>query len=206
MELEDRHLRALERAERLLVHSSFCPYLELKELFRRNDPDSRYLFRSLFADYYRLNSAGLTPEFKNRFFEILFSSDVIRSGAPDFQGILHELSVFPGRNGHCALPLSFVSKLVGIHMESSPIFDRYVQAFFGKWTPSASKPKQERINWFIEFLHGVSADYEAWTLNPNLQGIIERFKSRDSRLRNCHAVRLIDFLVWTAGSEGLLEA
>lgn len=205
MELQDRHLRAFNRAERLLLHCNFCPYLELKELFRRDDPDSRYLFRSLFTDYYRMNSGGLTESFKDRFFAILFSSDVIKLGRPDFQGILQKLSRFRGSHGRYTLPLSFVSKLAGIHMESSPIFDKYVQAFFGKWTPSASKLKQERISWFVDFLHCVTADYEAWSSNSDMQDILERFKSRDSRLRDCHPVRLIDFLVWTVGSKGLLE-
>jgi hypothetical protein len=72
MELQQRHIDALNTAETMMFHCDFCPYLELKELFPNDGHQARRKFRALFTKYYGLNVGGLTDEFKERFFEILF--------------------------------------------------------------------------------------------------------------------------------------
>jgi len=91
MNLEQRHIDALDEAETLMFHSDFCPYLELKELVSDPAPLARRRFRLLFTSYYGLNVGGLTDTFKDRFFEILFSGNVTVNGQPDFSTILNEL-------------------------------------------------------------------------------------------------------------------
>src|SRR5271170_1697001 len=100
--------------KRWMFHRDFCLYLELKELLPNDGHQARKKFRALFINYYGLNVGGLTDEFKDRFFEILFGCNVIVNGQPDFCTILAELNRIPRKEGDCAMQFSFVSKLVAI--------------------------------------------------------------------------------------------
>jgi hypothetical protein len=202
--LEQTHISALDKAETLIFHSDFCPYLELKAMLPDTSPLARDRFRTLFINFYALKTGGLTDEFKSRFFEILFSGKVIVNGQPAFWTILTELSGIRRKKGDTAMPFSFVSKLVSIHHEGSPIYDRHVLKFFGEKVPSTSVLKAERINWFLGFLGRVADDYKAWAADGRIKPILERLKTRDSRLKQCHEVRLLDFLVWKVGNQKLL--
>lgn len=204
MQLQQRHLDALDKAETLMFHSDFCPYLELKELLPNATPDARGRCRSLFTNYYGLNIGGLTDAFKNRFFEILFGANVIVNGQPDFITILNELSLIRSKQGYYTMPFSFVSKLVAVHQETSPIYDHYVLRFFGEKAPATSLPKPDRIAWYLGFLKQVAADYVAWAKDTEISSIVDRLKARDHKLAQCDAVRLMDFLVWKVGNQKLL--
>ncbi len=204
MRLEPRHTEALDRAERWMFHSDFCPYLELKALLPDATPDARERFRVLFTAYYGLNVGGLTEEFKDNYFRILFSDSVILDGCPAYSTILKELGGFKRKKGDRAMPFSFVSKLVAMRLESRPIYDRHVLAFFGKKSPAASVDMGERIDWYVRFLDHVRSSYAAWANEPMVMPILERLKDRDDRLRCCHDVRLLDFLVWKVGNRKLL--
>jgi hypothetical protein len=204
MHFEPKHIEALDKAEIWMFHSDFCPYLELKALLPDLTLDARNRFRFLYTRFYGLDVGGLTSKFKDKYFEILFSGNVIRNGQPDYAGILHELSAIERKQGGFAMPFSFVSKLVGMRLESSPIYDRHVLAFFGRKAPGAAVDKAKRIEWYVGFLNDVSRGYAAWANNSMVRPILERLKTRDDRLRNCHDVRLLDFLVWKVGSGKLV--
>ena len=203
MKLEQMHIEALNKAETLMAHRDFCPYLELKALLPDATPHARARFRSLFTRYYGLNVGGLTEAFKDRFFEILFAG-ISKNGQPDFLTILNDLSLIPRKNGTPAMPFSFVSKLVAIHRETSPIYDRHVLKFFKQKAPAASKTKEDRIGWYVNFLRQVATDYEGWAKDPRVTPILTRLKARDPLLDQCNAVRLVDFLVWKVGNQKFL--
>jgi hypothetical protein len=103
------------------------------------------------------------------------------------------------------MPFSFVSKLVAIHVESSPIYDRHVASFFGASAPSAAVPKADRINWYINFLAEVRSSYIAWADDREVREVLVHFVQRDTRLAKCHVVRQLDFLVWKVGNKKLLH-
>lgn len=204
MQLQPKHIVALDKAESMMFHHEFCPYLELKALLLNASVHARTRFRSLFINYYGLNIGGLTDAFKDRFFAILFDGKIMASGRPVFTEILSELSMIPGKNGHCVMPFSFVSKLVAIHRESSPIYDRHVLGFFEEEAPTAAIPKADRIMWYVDFLNQVAADYATWARDERVAPILKRFKARDGQLARCDVVRLLDFLVWKVGNQKLL--
>jgi len=204
MQLEQRQIVALDLAERMMFHSDFCPYLGLKTLLLDRNDEARRRFRFLFTTYYGLNVGGLTDEFKNKFFEILISGKVFVNDQPDFSGILDKFSKIKRKKGDYAMPFSFVSKLVAMHCEASPIYDRHVLDFFRKKATASSVMKDTRIKWYVAFLNYVGRSYATWANDPRVAEILDRFKSRDRQLANCHAIRLVDFLVWKVGSQRLL--
>lgn len=211
MQLEQHHIDALKHAGEIMRGRDFLPYLKLKELKSSGYNESHHdgkEFRSLFKRYYGLNVGGLTDDFKNRYFEILFSNQVVgnsESKESQFNSILKELNQYENKRGYFTLPLSFVSKLIGIHQENSPIYDRHVRTFFGVKAPAASINDDIRIEWFVKFLDEVRSSYEEWATHDEVKVILNRMKERDSRLKECNEIRLLDFLVWKVGNGKLLE-
>lgn len=202
--LDQAHVDALGQAEALMYHCNFCPYLELKELLANPTAQNKHRFRSLFTTYYGLTVGGLTDSFKDRYFEILFSRNVIIQGRPDFVGILTDLSRIKTKRGINAVPFSFVSKLVAIHQERSPIYDRHVRGFLD--FKEVKAPSLElRIEWFVGTINRIATSYQAWAKDKRIQPIVERLKARDARLQRCDVVRLMDFLVWKVGNQKLLK-
>lgn len=204
MKLTDNHLAALDKAESLLSHSNFCPYLELKELLPDTSVLARRRFRVLYTQYYGLNAGGLTDNFKTSYFHLLFEGVSPTNRSPNYATLLNDLYEIPRKKGDKALQLSFVSKLVAMHDEARPIYDRHVLSFFGKKAPAASKPRKDRIDWYVSFLDDVAEDYAQWANDSDVKDILNRLKTRDSRLCKCHVVRLLDFLVWKVGNQKLL--
>lgn len=204
MNLEQKHIDALDKAETLMFHSDFCPYLELKEMFPDTSPLARQRFRILFIDYYQLDVGGWTDAFRDRFFGILFAGNVIVNGQPDFPTIMNDLCLIPRIQGDYPMPYSFVSKLVGIHRENSPLYDRYVLAFFAIKAPAAYVPNPDRIAWFVDVLRRVATDYATWAQDATVIPILDRLKARDPRLAQCDVVRLLDFLIVKVGNQKLL--
>lgn len=205
MHLEQKHITALDKAEKLIFHCDFCPYLELKALFPDATTHGRARFRSLFTKYYGLNLGGLTDVFKRRFFEILFTENVVVNDQPEFQKILNELRLIPRKQGDFAMPFSFVSKLVTTHCETSPIYDRHVLSFFSQKPPAAATTcPNDRIDWYVGFLNQVATDYAAWAQDERVTPILNRLRARDQQLGQCEVIRLMDFLVWKVGNQKLL--
>jgi len=205
MQLTKKLITAFVNAESQILKKDFVPYLELKSLFQNQTPQSRDQFREIFIKYYGLNVGGLTDTFKDEFFKILFGGNVIIKGLPDFNTILNRLFVIPRKQGDYAMPFSFVSKLVAMHSEKSPIYDRHVLAFFGEKAPDSNISIQNRINWFENFLNQTATDYETWAQDKQIIPILNKLKKRDSRLSQCDDLRLIDFLVWKIGNKKLLN-
>ncbi|HXC52187.1 MAG TPA: hypothetical protein VN634_14975 [Candidatus Limnocylindrales bacterium] len=200
MQLSTSQIEALDEAETLMVCCDFCPYLDLKALLHDRSEKACRKFKQLFTGYYGLNVGGLTSDFKDRYFQILFDPPLVEPTAtPDVASILEELSELPRRKGDKALPFSFVSKLANIHSDTSPIFDKHVLAFRSGKRPSRDLSKAERIGVFLDLLKTMATDYTAWAALPEVAGILRRLKERDRRLTDCSEIRLLDFLVWKAG-------
>src|SRR5260370_20634277 len=106
VQLDTKRIEALEKAERWMFHSDFCPYLELKELLPDPTLEARGQFRFLYTRFYGLDVGGLTDKFRDRYFEILFGGNVMLNGQPDHLGILEELSTIERKQGGFALPFS----------------------------------------------------------------------------------------------------
>jgi hypothetical protein len=158
-------------------------------------------FRSRFSKYCKLNNSGLTEEFKARYFEMLFAF-VPGEQVDPYTPLLLELYTFPRRQGDQTLQASFVSKLIAIHDESRPIFDRQVSNFFGLFVPCVGKV-EFRITHFIRHLSYLQGQHESWAGDRRFQSISQQLFLKQPALRNCHASRICDFLVWTVGAEEL---
>jgi hypothetical protein len=174
----------------------------LKRLLVSPDPEDKRAFQRIFVAYYRLGSAGLTEAFKHRFFELLFACDPVGQADP-YTPLLRELYRFKTRRGHSALQVSFVSKLVSMHDESRPIYDRHVSNFFQLRVPSVAHPTQVRIAEGVGMLHRIQEQYERWAIDRRFQDLEAIVLKKQPKLKGCHRTRVCDFLAWTIGDEKL---
>ncbi|MDN3203784.1 hypothetical protein [Algoriphagus sediminis] len=98
--------------------------------FRKGDVSKNYLFQFVFRSYYRLDNAGLTPEFKSRYFELMEEKRDNQSiGIKD---LLLELEKYPRikenkkNQKKGSFQFSFVSKLLNTVDPEFPIYDSKV--------------------------------------------------------------------------------
>ena len=133
--LNKHQLNLLDVAIAYLREENFSPYLMLKCLLAEKPRGFQADFRQIFENYYGLNAGGVTDAFKDRYFDLLFSLE-FQDDVEPYTPILKELYEIPRRKGDKGLQCSFVSKMVAIHDEAYPIFDRHVRDFFGISVPS----------------------------------------------------------------------
>jgi hypothetical protein len=103
--------------------------------------------------------------------------------------------------GDKALQFSFVSKLVAIHDEQQPIFDRYIGFFFGIGPPSLMLLPEFRIMGFLQNLAEIRRRYEAWSKDKMFTEVLCDLRRKIPDLADCHEVRICDFLVWSVGKK-----
>ncbi len=199
--LHDHYLDLLEQASKLVVEKDVETYMRLRTLIREKPNGYESEFRDLFSRYYRFNSAGLTEEFKNRYFDHLFALDPMTDNKP-YAEILLDLHQLPDRRGRNTLQCSFVSKMVAILDESYPIYDKYIRGFFGIGVPELSDVRF-RIAGFVANLMLIRKTYGAWDKEPAFQNVIERLKEAHPALETCSVQRQADFLIWTIGKNNL---
>ncbi|MCE1274893.1 MAG: hypothetical protein LWW75_10310, partial [Chlorobiales bacterium] len=133
-----------------------------------------------------------------------FAIDSINKQDP-YTEILMDLFQFQDLQGRQTLQCSFVSKLIAIHDESRPIYDKYVRSFFGLGVPELGGISF-RVAGFVANLNLLRNTYHAWEQETTFQEIINKLKSVQPIIENCSVPRLADFLVWTAGKHRLKES
>ena len=189
----------LEMASENLKEEEIDTYIKLRTLL----PEKSMVFRNLFKNYYRLNNAFLSEAFEDRFFELLFTLNIKDSTDP-YTPILKELYEIPRQKGDKSLQCSFVSKLVAIHDENYPIYDKHISAFFGISVPSYGDV-EFRIAGFVNNINWLSMIYNKWSEDDNFRRILVNVRKRYPALDDCKATRIADFLVWTVGSKKLWQ-
>lgn len=200
MSLLQLQVDLVSQAAAQIRESDIAPYFELRDMLLRNEGHERPLFREQFAKFYGLNAAGVTDIFKARYFELFFDLRVQPGVLPPYEALLLALHPIKRRKGDNILAASFVSKMVAMHDESRPLFDRHVSHFFGIDVPSAGS-LEFRIAGFVANLDAIRGRYLAWNRERKFLSIAMALKKRISRLTSCHDVRICDFLVWTVGRQ-----
>lgn len=202
MSIMEQQFALLREAANYLSASDVAPYFKLKHLQYSQNGHDRSEFRQLFSRFYGLNAGGLTDDFKNRYFELLFSLRLAPNLEPPYADLLKELYGFRRRKGDQVIAVSFVSKLVAMHDESRPLYDRHVRNFFGIGKPALGSVIFQTEG-FIHNLGIIRSQYENWSADPNFKTMINHLLKKIPQLKDCHPNRVCDFLVWTAGRRKL---
>lgn len=194
-ELLDR----LSHAGSNLDSSGITTYGRLRKFVRSGMAEAgRKAFEAEYATYYRLNSGGLTPEYRSAYFGHLYAFKKEQTDDPHTP-ILMALFPFPTWKGNKVVAASFVSKLVAIHDEAQPLYDRNVREFFGLGVPDLGS-HEFRIAGFVQNLRCIRRIYDIWSRTSSISGIIDRVRIEYPDLGDVHSHRICDFLVWQAAS------
>lgn len=170
-------------------------YNFLKKKFNESNVNENYLFQFVFRSFYRIDNAGLTPEFKKEYFKILEENRNEKQF--DFEKVLSRLFSFPNRKGQNTLQFSFVTKLFNTIDDKMPIYDSEVAKMF-----SLSRPYQSefeiKLDKYLDQLDIIQNGYEKITeqnLLPKTIGLFEQeFKNN-----NLSEMKKLDFIFWSAG-------
>ena len=190
-------LDILSQAVAHVAQGDVDKYMELKELFRMKDGAKQAEFRSAFQRYYGLYSGGVTSTWRDRFFQLLYELE-LRDQVDPYTPILQALYVIPRHKGDRALQFSFTSKLVAMHDESYPLYDRYIRDFFGI-APPAMGGVAFRIAGFVSHMKWLRQTYHAWGQDEPFLQVVGSLRDRYPCLQASAIPRLADMLVWAAG-------
>ncbi len=172
----------------------FLPYIELKNLFLDGQKEA---FSARYAQYYRMNSAGLTDDWRGRYFELLYQMTPVDSASP-YRDILLDLKEYPRRKGDWVLQFSFVSKLVSFIDESYPLYDKHVSNVTGFSIPDI-EDESMRIDVFTENMMLLKQLYHDLSSDAKVADVLRRMAEVSPDVSGVHVNRLIDFLVWNLG-------
>lgn len=173
-------------------------YLFLSEQFKKGNICENFLFQFVFRSFYRIDNAGLTPEFKNRYFELM--EEAKNSDCIDLSCLAKDLYEYPNIKGNNSLQFSFISKLANTVDDSYPIFDSEIGRLYGFRTPYNYKDFEVRLNEYLSFYEVLISDYKQ-VLSENLLDIA--FKEFESVFPPTNKpipdIKRLDFLLWSAG-------
>ena len=172
-------LALLRLAVGRLQTKDYSPYLTLLRLLAEKPPGYKAKFEPIFVSFYGLNTAHLGEAFHREYFRCLFGLK-LHEGVDPYAPILRSLYKCVRRKGDNALQCSFVTKLVAIHDESRPIFDRHVGGFFGISAPAYGN-LEFKISGFVENLCWLRAIYNTWSDVPSFQKILVTLKIKSLR-------------------------
>lgn len=170
-------------------------YNFLKKQFNESNVKENYLFQFVFRSFYRIDNAGLTPEFKKEYFEILEENR--NNKQFDFEKVLRRLYSFPNRKGQNTLQFSFVTKMFNTIDDIMPIYDSEVAKMF-----SMSRPYQSefeiKLDKYLDQLDKIQNGYEqiiSQNLIPKTIGLFDH-NFKDNKLSE---MKKLDFIFWSAG-------
>ena len=170
-------------------------YNFLKTEFKKSNVNENYLFQFVFRSFYRIDNAGLTPEFKKDYFKIL--EEYRNEKQFDFEKVLRRLYSFPNRKGQNSLQFSFVTKMFNTINDSKSIYDSEVARMF-----SLSRPYQSefeiKLDKYLDQLDKIQIGYEQineQNLLPKTTGLFDQV-FKDNKLSE---MKKLDFIFWSAG-------
>ena len=175
-------------------------YNFLKAQFNTSKADKNHLFQFVYRSFYRIDNAGLSPEFKEKYFELLQHYRNNNYQSIDkivFKKVLDKLYKFPNRKGSQSFQFSFTTKLFNTIDDNVPIYDSQVAKMF-----SLPRPYQKEFNVkfekYMSQLEIIKNGYEEIINNYLLPKTIEQFDKKFSR-NNLSMIKKLDFIFWSSG-------
>ena len=180
-------------------------YDYLKKTFNETNVSKNYFFQFVFRSFYGLDSAGLSPKFKEAYFELLEKNRnmTIENADSAFKSIASELYRIPNlkteKNEGFSLQISFVSKLVHTVKSDFPIYDSKVSHLMGfSYLPNDFTLENNIENRIDDYLKQICELKDLYVcIGEQLGNELEQFDNNFKR--DISKEKKIDFILWTAG-------
>lgn len=186
---------------RSIEKESLDVYLFLREQFKNGSILTNYLFQFVYRSFYRLDNAGLTPEFKSEYFRLM--EDCRSSNCLDLGSLSKKLYEIPNRKGQNSLQFSFITKLANTIDDDYPIYDSEVSKIFCFRPPYSDKKKSvdDRLIIFLQFYDDFKKYYHELLNSNSCAPIFASFHETypDDKYSRIPRLKVLDFFFWAAG-------
>jgi len=173
-------------------------YTFLAREFGKGSVVTNHVFQFLYRSFYRLDNAGLTPQFKSRYFVLL--DECRDSPSIALEHLTRELYEHANLKGQQSLQFSFVTKLANTANREYPIYDAEIARVFGFRTPYNYKPFENRLSEYMTFYEGLRKLYGGILRDNKLAKARALFhKIYRTSPQVVPEVKVLDFIFWSAG-------
>lgn len=177
-------------------------YLFLKQEYDRSDIRENRVFQFLFRSFYRLDSAGLTPDFKQAFFKAL--EEKRGQKEVDLAELVRRFYLIRNRRKQKSLQFSFTTKLANMINENYPIYDAEVARIFHFSAPLSApqndKNFEDRLTKYLTFYESMKKCYAELLNNQILIPVLSEFKKHyPQQTDKIPFFKKVDFIFWSAG-------
>lgn len=191
-------LNNYKMAINILQTESFDVYDFLKEEFNKTeDTTKNCLFQFVYKNFYRLDNAGLTPELKTRYFELL---QEYRNKPIDLKAICFDLYEYKTRKDKNSIQFSFATKLANTIDENFPIYDSEIIKLFNFRQPYYLKDKDEKVDKYMEQYNYILFSSKTLILDNDILKILNSMdKIFGSSCVKMGKIKKLDTLMWGVG-------
>ena len=193
-----------EKSETLayLNQGSIDVFKFLQSEFYKGDVTKNHLFLFVYRSFYRLDNAGLTPEFKKKYFELMESSR--GKQLYDIEIILCELEKFPRikekKKGEekGSFQFSFATKLMNTIDKNFPIYDSQVSKVIIGTDHRPTGDFKKKLSVYKNRHEIIKKAYAHILKNDSFSSIFNEF-DKSFPGNELHEVKKLDFIFWSNG-------
>ncbi|MEL4026672.1 MULTISPECIES: hypothetical protein [Bacillales] len=178
-----------------LREESVAVYVFLYKEFLKGDVTLNPIFQFVYRSFYRLDNAGLTPEFKTAYFELMQQYRNETSINP--VEIVNKLYSYKRRKGDYSIQFSFTTKMINMIDPTYPIYDSEVARVF-QFSTYHLKDNAKKIARYLDQQNTIVQTYnkiiEENLLAQSLAVFHNKYKKYDLPL-----IKKLDFIFWSYG-------
>lgn len=150
-------------------------------------------YQARYRKYWRLNTAQLSANYCNDYFQSLQSA---RLNPPTAGNLAHQLYATPThKGGRQSLQFSFATKLLHMVNPNTPIYDSMVGAFYFFQAPGPKIALPQRVAALVMFHNYLGQEYQRICANNLLAVSIQAFRQRFNP-HHFTEEKVIDSLIW----------
>jgi hypothetical protein len=203
-EILDRALGLCEQAVAALDRDAVPVWLFLNTRFHATkDIRYDYLFQFVFRSYYRLDNAGLTPEFKDEYFKLLQRHRAGPRPVPNplqlLRHLCEELEQYETKNRRKSLQFVFATKLLATIDKEQPVYDSFVAFLFNFRRPDHLKDRSKRLDRLLEFYELLSQTSRWLPEQEGFSTVDEAFAQRHQQWDKVPLPKRVDLILWATG-------
>jgi hypothetical protein len=182
-------------------------YLFISEQFKTGSITENYLFQFVYRSFYRLDNAGLTPQFKTEYFKLM--EECRHSDCLDPADLSRKLYEIPNRKNLKTLQFSFVTKLANTICADYPIYDSEITKVFSfrPPVPDGNRSVDDRLAVLLKFYNDLKNYYHDLLSGDSCASIFscyeEIYPAYD--FSKIPRLKLLDFFFWSAGKINVKE-
>ncbi|MBB2482484.1 hypothetical protein H5P36_20135 [Bacillus sp. APMAM] len=178
-----------------LEEESVSVYFFLYQEFLKGDVTLNPIFQFVYRSFYRLDNAGLTPEFKTTYFELM--QQYRNEPSIDPVEIVNKLYSYKRRKGDHSIQFSFTTKLINTIDPKYPIYDSEVARVF-QFSTYHLKDIDKKIARYLQQQDIIIHTYSRIIKEKLLEKPIAQF---DTRFNNYELplTKKLDFIFWSYG-------